>query len=278
MGLVQQCSQTGVFLRVRQAKSFWKLRIDLRGNCRGGFQHLGVVSHCAQRSRKIKDRCRREMVLISFSSANRDAAVFELPDRVMLDRKVNPHLAFGIGIHRCIGADLARMQLRVALEVFLNATKTCELAGPVTWSPGAVRGPASLPLRLALTKPSAPRRVPLRCNGPQVIHINGSISPVRPVELLPSVVWLMAQTQHDNKWNPHTFSRLLLPPHNLRQLALVVDDAKPLAFVTWGLFDLDAIDAVAHGTRKLQAADWNAGEDLWVMDFCCPFGGTAKTS
>ena len=57
---------------------------------------------------------RGEMVLLSFPAANRDPGKFPDADKVVIDRKENPHVAFGLGIHRCIGSNLARMEMRVA--------------------------------------------------------------------------------------------------------------------------------------------------------------------
>ena len=57
-----------------------------------------------------------QMVMLPFPSANRDPEAFPDPDKVILDRAENRHLAFGIGIHRCLGSNLARMELRVALD------------------------------------------------------------------------------------------------------------------------------------------------------------------
>jgi len=91
-----------------------------------------------------------EWVMVSFPSANRDPEMFERPDEVLIDRKVNRHAAFGLGIHRCAGSHLARMELRVALETWLRAFPRFELAEPsaVRWSGGQVRGPRALPVRL----------------------------------------------------------------------------------------------------------------------------------
>ncbi|MEV4292383.1 cytochrome P450 [Nonomuraea bangladeshensis] len=91
-----------------------------------------------------------DWVLLSFPAANRDPAQFEQADEVVIDRKVNRHVAFGLGIHRCVGSHLARMELRVALEVWLERVPEFGLADPagVTWAAGQVRGPRSLPLRL----------------------------------------------------------------------------------------------------------------------------------
>jgi hypothetical protein len=88
-----------------------------------------------------------QMVLLSFPAANRDPAMFPDADKVILDRRENRHVAFGLGIHRCIGSNLARMELTVALEELLKRVPEFSLAGPVTWSEGTVRGPRRLPLR-----------------------------------------------------------------------------------------------------------------------------------
>ena len=87
-----------------------------------------------------------EMVLLSYPAANRDPAMFPEPDKVILDRAENRHAAFGLGIHRCVGSNLARMELAVAVETFLHRVPSFRMNGPVTWSVGAVRGPRSLPM------------------------------------------------------------------------------------------------------------------------------------
>jgi cytochrome P450 len=89
-----------------------------------------------------------QMVMLSFPAANRDPAMFPDADKVILDRKENRHAAFGLGIHRCIGSNLARMEVTVALEELLKRVPEFSIAGPVTWSEGTVRGPRRLPLRL----------------------------------------------------------------------------------------------------------------------------------
>jgi cytochrome P450 len=88
------------------------------------------------------------MVLLSFPAANRDPAMFADADRVVIDRKENRHAAFGLGIHRCIGSNLARMEMTVALEEWLKRIPDFSLdpAGKVTWSEGTVRGPRQLPV------------------------------------------------------------------------------------------------------------------------------------
>lgn len=92
-----------------------------------------------------------DWVLLPFPAANRDPEAFDQAGEVVLDRAINRHAAFGLGIHRCAGSHLARMELRVALEVWLDAFGDgFELADPtkVTWSGGQVRGPRTMPIRL----------------------------------------------------------------------------------------------------------------------------------
>jgi cytochrome P450 len=90
------------------------------------------------------------MVLLSFPAANRDPTMFPDADQVKLDRKENRHAAFGLGIHRCIGSNLARMEMRVALTEWLARIPEFCLnpQEPVIWSKGTVRGPRTLPLLL----------------------------------------------------------------------------------------------------------------------------------
>ena len=91
-----------------------------------------------------------DWILLSFPAANRDPAQFDRAGEVVIDREVNRHAAFGLGIHRCVGSHLARMELRVALEVWLSRIPRFTLADPsaVTWSAGQIRGPRTLPLRI----------------------------------------------------------------------------------------------------------------------------------
>lgn len=93
----------------------------------------------------------QQRVLMPFPAANRDPAVFDSPNDVVLDRRRNRHLAFGSGIHRCIGSGLARLELKVTLEEWLKAMPAYEVRDPerVTWTPGSVRGPEHVPFSCA---------------------------------------------------------------------------------------------------------------------------------
>jgi cytochrome P450 len=93
-----------------------------------------------------------EWVLLPFPAANRDPAVFPDAGEVHLDRAVNRHAAFGLGIHRCLGSNLARLELRIAIEEFIGRFPRFELGdGEVVWSLGQIRGPRRLPVRVLAT-------------------------------------------------------------------------------------------------------------------------------
>ena len=89
-----------------------------------------------------------DKILMNFPAANRDPEVFEDPDQVIIDRERNRHVAFGVGIHRCAGSNLARMEMQVAIEVLLSRVPDFQLedASLVTWAGGQVRGPRILPI------------------------------------------------------------------------------------------------------------------------------------
>ncbi|MEM9713029.1 MAG: cytochrome P450 [Actinomycetota bacterium] len=92
-----------------------------------------------------------DWVLLPFPAANRDPEQFEDADEFVIDRQMNRHSAFGLGIHRCLGSNLARLELKVAIEEFVARFPHFELGGDVTWSRGQIRGPRTLPLRVLET-------------------------------------------------------------------------------------------------------------------------------
>ncbi len=83
-----------------------------------------------------------------FGSANRDEDAFADADKCIIDRKPNRHIAFGHGIHTCVGAPLARMELKVALEELLASTAHFAVDGEVERPPFHRIGVTRLPLRL----------------------------------------------------------------------------------------------------------------------------------
>jgi cytochrome P450 len=92
-----------------------------------------------------------DRVLLLYQSANRDASVFDDPDTFRIDRDPNPHVAFGFGTHFCMGANLARMEIKVVFEELFRRLPDIALVdphGPVDRSPSAfVAGIHHMPAR-----------------------------------------------------------------------------------------------------------------------------------
>jgi cytochrome P450 len=86
-------------------------------------------------------------VLMLYGSANRDEAVFARPDVFDVTREPNPHLAFGVGTHFCLGANLARLEIRVMFEELLRRLPDVRLAGTVVRYPSVfIRGWSAMPV------------------------------------------------------------------------------------------------------------------------------------
>jgi len=89
-------------------------------------------------------------VAVVYASANRDEAVFESPHEFVLNRpNIGKHVAFGVGPHRCAGAPLATLMLRVTLEELLARTTSIEQAGEPAMTGWPEWGTLSAPLRLS---------------------------------------------------------------------------------------------------------------------------------
>ena len=91
-----------------------------------------------------------ERVLLAFPAGNRDPEQFERPDEVVIDREHNRHFAFGIGVHRCLGSNLARMELQVAISDWITRFPdfTLEPGAEVRWGGQQIRGPREVPVLL----------------------------------------------------------------------------------------------------------------------------------
>ena len=89
-----------------------------------------------------------DKVVVSFTSANRDEQAFDVPDRFDVGRTPNPHVSFGHGPHFCLGAQLARVQMRALFAELLRRTRSIELDGdPVLLRSNFQRGVKRLPIR-----------------------------------------------------------------------------------------------------------------------------------
>ncbi|MEO5838783.1 MAG: cytochrome P450 [Acidimicrobiales bacterium] len=89
-----------------------------------------------------------DKVLMLYSAANRDEAHFAEADHFVANREPNPHLAFGIGVHRCLGEHLARMEMRIVLEEVVARLSQLRLVdgAPLEYTTGQSRGLKSLPV------------------------------------------------------------------------------------------------------------------------------------
>lgn len=91
-----------------------------------------------------------DQTLLTFPAANHDPAAFENPEEFQIDRAKNRHVAFGLGIHRCVGSNLARLEVLVGLQEWLRAfpNYTLDPTRKTKWANGQVRGPRNLPVLL----------------------------------------------------------------------------------------------------------------------------------
>jgi cytochrome P450 len=102
-----------------------------------------------------------ETLAMFYPSANRDEAVFDRPGEFRVDRHPNPHLGLGVGEHHCLGAHLARLEIRVLLEELVARLDHVELAGPVQRTAAAfVGGVKHLPVRWTLRPPPPNHKEP----------------------------------------------------------------------------------------------------------------------
>ena len=86
---------------------------------------------------------------VLFASANRDETVFEDPERYVIGRADGDHVAFGHGIHYCLGAQLARLETRVVLDTLADRGLDLQPAGPAVRTANTVlQGYSSIPVSL----------------------------------------------------------------------------------------------------------------------------------
>ncbi|WP_040494145.1 cytochrome P450 [Ilumatobacter nonamiensis] len=91
-----------------------------------------------------------DQVLVTFPAANHDPESFDRADEFVIDREVNRHVAFGLGIHRCLGSNLARLEMKVAFQEWCSAFPDyrVDTAQETTWTSGQIRGPRNIPVVL----------------------------------------------------------------------------------------------------------------------------------
>jgi cytochrome P450 len=89
-----------------------------------------------------------QTAMLMLAAANRDPEVFSDPDKFDISRNPNDHLSFGRGQHFCLGASLARMEIRIALGTLLRRFPRLELAEEkIEWMRGGMRALVALPIR-----------------------------------------------------------------------------------------------------------------------------------
>jgi cytochrome P450 len=96
-----------------------------------------------------------DRVIVNFGSANRDEQQYETADQLRFDLSRSGLVSFGLGIHRCLGSNLARLQLQIGFEELLAAITRLRLAtdSGVTYDTGMIHGPAALPLTFDRREP-----------------------------------------------------------------------------------------------------------------------------
>ncbi len=97
-----------------------------------------------------------DKVLMNFPAACHDPEQFENPDEFVIDRAKNRHIAFGSGIHRCAGSNLARLEMTTAVRVWLERIPEFHVSErePMKWAGGQVRGPRIMAMSFP---PGSPR-------------------------------------------------------------------------------------------------------------------------
>ena len=97
-----------------------------------------------------------QAVSLYYASGNRDEDIFERPHDFDITRSPNRHIAFGYGVHRCLGMHLARMEMRAILEQLATRLSHMELLGEPTWFQSSiVNGPKFIPLGYRMAKTAA---------------------------------------------------------------------------------------------------------------------------
>jgi cytochrome P450 len=150
------CRQPEILAQLRRRPELLPAAIEELLRLDGPFI---AIARTAVRDGRIADQAVKtgDKVLLYWASANRDDAEFPNPDDFEIDRERNRHLAFGVGPHRCAGSNLARLNLRVALEEILDRLRDVALPADfeIAYHSTVTRSPLTLPL----TFTPGPRRL-----------------------------------------------------------------------------------------------------------------------
>ena len=142
--------QQGQWQRLREQPALVKSAIEeclrFNGPMKGTMRAAAVDMQIGGVDVKSGDR-----VMLLMASANRDPAQFADPDRLDIARNPNPHLAFGHGVHFCLGAPLARLEVEIGLSEMARRFSDIELAGPVRYERRILSRAVQSPLTLRLS-------------------------------------------------------------------------------------------------------------------------------
>ena len=144
------CENPGEFRKLKDDPGFVPNLVEEAVRWTTPVQHFmrTAVAETELRGRKIAGG---DWLMLCYLSGNRDEDAFEQPDRFRADRRPSPHVAFGHGVHVCLGQHLARLEMRVFFEDLLPRLRRIELAGEPRRSASVfVGGPKTLPIRFAL--------------------------------------------------------------------------------------------------------------------------------
>ena len=161
-------------------------------------------------------------VALMVAAANRDSAAFEHADTVDFDRKPNRHIAFGYGIHRCVGASLARAQLRMAVEELLSMTDSFVVMGEPEFSTWTHLGPAKLPVKFT-ARSTAATGTSIRAGHKEVAITIGAITPL--AERIIELELRAPEGMSLPEWTAGAHIDVVLPGEITRSYSLVSDPA-----------------------------------------------------
>ena len=91
---------------------------------------------------------------------------------------------------------------------------------------------------------------------------------------LEKVLFILSLSDKHETWTIKDIQRLVIPPLKLNQYRIYADKEVPLCYASWAMLPEEAEEGYKNKTRKIQPEDWNSGDNLWLIDVICPFGGT----